>query len=210
MYKNGLKSLKGSRGLISYLVLFILLIPVAALAQDDYSVRDLKAGKFIQDSSYIYTLPFEDNKKVFLIQAYESKMSHRGERALDFKIKKKTKICAARGGVVTAAREDSDKGGLKPENLSDGNYVTIKHSDGSVAHYWHLNKDGVMVNVGDTVKTGQWIGLSGNTGYSAFAHLHFEVQGYDAHGDYKQLATRFHTNKGIRYLRPGKFYRARQ
>jgi murein DD-endopeptidase MepM/ murein hydrolase activator NlpD len=191
------------------LALLFLFIPVWAFAQDDYSIRDLKAGRFTRDSSYIYTLPFEDNKKVFLIQAYESKMSHKGERALDFKVKKKTKVCAARDGVVVAAREDSDKGGLKPENLSDGNYISIRHSDGSVAHYWHLNKDGVIVNVGDTVKAGQWIGLSGNTGYSAFAHLHFEVQGYDASGNYKQLATRFHTNKGIRYLRPGKFYRSR-
>jgi murein DD-endopeptidase MepM/ murein hydrolase activator NlpD len=191
------------------LALLFLFIPVWTFAQDDYSIRDLKAGRFTRDSSYIYTLPFEDNKKVFLIQAYESKMSHKGERALDFKVKKKTKVCAARDGVVVAAREDSDKGGLKPENLSDGNYVSIRHSDGSVAHYWHLNKDGVIINVGDTVKAGQWIGLSGNTGYSAFAHLHFEVQGYDTSGNYKQLATRFHTNKGIRYLRPGKFYRSR-
>ena len=69
-------------------------------------------------------------------------------------------------------------------------------------------KDGAMVNAGDTVKTGQSIGLSGNTGYSAFPHLHFEVQGYDVTGNYKQLATRFRTNKGVIYLRPGKFYRA--
>ncbi len=59
--------------------------------------------------------------------------------------------------------------------------------DGSIAYYWHLQKDGVLVNIGDTVQTGQWIGLSGNTGYSAFPHLHFEVQGYDAGGNYKQL-----------------------
>ena len=120
--------------------------------QDQYSIRDLKAGKFKADSSYIYTLPFEKNKKVFLIQAYESKMSHKGERALDFKIKKGTRICAAREGVITAFRSDSDKGGLKDENLSDGNYISIKHSDGSIAHYWHLQKNGVLVNVGDTVK----------------------------------------------------------
>lgn len=175
--------------------------------QDQYSIRDLKAGKFKADSSYIYTLPFEKNKKVFLIQAYESKMSHNGERALDFKIKKGTRVCAAREGVVIALRGDSDKGGLKDENLSDGNYVSIKHSDGSIAHYWHLQKDGVLVNVGDTVKAGQPIGLSGNTGYSAFPHLHFEVQGYDASGNYVQLATRFYTRKGVIYLRPGKFYR---
>jgi murein DD-endopeptidase MepM/ murein hydrolase activator NlpD len=186
-----------------------LIIPaINCFAQDQYSTRDLKEGKFKDDSSYIYSLPFQDHKKVFLIQGYESKIfSHKGERALDFKVKQGTKICAAREGVVIALREDSDKGGLKQENLSDGNYISIKHSDGSVAHYWHLQKDGVMVSVGDTVKTGQWIGLSGNTGYSSFPHLHFELQGYDGSGNYKQLATRFYTNKGILYLSPGEFYR---
>lgn len=176
--------------------------------QDDYTIRDLKGGKFVTDNTPVYLLPFEKGKKVFLIQAYESKMSHKGERALDFKVKKKTKICAARDGVVIAAREDSDKGGLKPENLSDGNYISIRHADGSVAHYWHLIKDGVFVNEGDTVKAGQLIGQTGNTGYSAFPHLHFEVIGNDASGNYKQLATRFKTKKGIKYLRPAKFYRS--
>ena len=178
------------------------------IAQQQYSIHDLKSGKFVDDSSYIYSLPFNNNKKVFLIQAYDSKMSHKGEFALDFKIKKKTKICAARNGVVIAAREDSEKGGLKPENMSDGNYISIQHSDGSVAHYWHLIKDGVLINVGDTITKGQVIGLSGNTGYSAFPHLHFEVVGNDGTGKIKQLPTRFYTNKGTVYLRPGKFYKA--
>jgi murein DD-endopeptidase MepM/ murein hydrolase activator NlpD len=189
--------------------IFFLLIPIAGFSQQ-YSINDLKNGKFKADSSFIYNLPFEDKKKVFLIQAYESKMfSHKDERALDFKVKNGTKICAAREGIVSSVREDSDKGGLKDENISDGNYVIIKHDDGSMAHYWHLQKDGVLVNIGDTVKAGQPIGLSGNTGYSAFPHLHFEVQGYDASGNYKQLATRFYTDKGVIYLRPGKFYKTR-
>ena len=180
------------------------------MAQQVYSIRDLKGGKFIDDSSYIYTLPFENNKKVFLIQAYDSKMSHKGEYALDFKVKKKTKICASRDGVVISARGDSDKGGLKPENISDGNHISIQHYDGSVAHYWHLGKNGALVKVGDTIEKGQVIGLSGNTGYSAFPHLHFEVVGNDGKGTYRQLPTRFRTNKGIVYLRPAHFYRVRQ
>ena len=191
-------------------VLFFIFIffSVVCIAQQDYSIRDLKEGKFKDDSSYIYSLPFENKKKVFLIQAYDSKMSHKGELALDFKVKKKTKICAARDGVVISAREDSDKGGLKPGNMSDGNYISIQHYDGSIAHYWHLIKNGVMVNVGDTITKGQLIGLSGNTGYSAFPHLHFEVIGNDGKGSIRQLPTRFYTNKGTIYLRPGHFYRA--
>lgn len=187
----------------------LLLLPISCFAQEQYTINQLKDGRFKEDKSFIYNLPFENKKKVFLIQAYESKMSHRDERALDFKIKKGTKICAARAGVVISAREDSDIGGLKPENLSDGNFISIKHDDESVANYWHLAKDGVEVSLGDTVTAGQWIGRSGNTGYSAFPHLHFEVQGYDSKGNFVQLPTRFYTQKGVIYLRPGKFYRTR-
>lgn len=191
-----------------FFILILLLNFYCCIAQQQYSISDLKSGKFKEDSSYIYDLPFENKKKVFLIQAYDSKMSHKGELAPDFKVKKKTKICAARDGVVISARGDSDKGGLKSENMSDGNHISIKHYDGSVAHYWHLIKNGTLVNVGDTVTKRQVIGLSGNTGYSAFPHLHFEVIGYDGTGAYKQLPTRFYTNKGTIYLRPGKFYKA--
>ncbi|HEV8283992.1 MAG TPA: M23 family metallopeptidase [Chitinophagaceae bacterium] len=188
-------------------IILLFLMPASCFSQTNYSIKDLKAGKFIGDASYVYALPFEKNKKVFLIQAYDSKMSHKGEIALDFKVKQGTEIYAAREGVVTSLRKDSDKGGLKDENLSDGNFIIIQHSDGSSAMYWHLQKNGVFINIGDTVQKGQLIGLCGNTGYSAFPHLHFEVQGYDAIGNYKQIPTRFQTNKGIRYLRPGKFYR---
>lgn len=191
-----------------FIFIFTFLHVHCCIAQQQYSIRDLKGGKFVDDSSYIYSLPFENNKKIFLIQAYDSKMSHKGEYALDFKVKKKTKVCAARAGVVVAARGDSDKGGLKPENISDGNHVSIQHADGSVAHYWHLVRNGVLVKIGDTIQQGQVIGLSGNTGYSAFPHLHFEVIGNDGKGNNRQLPTRFKTNKGIVYLRPAHFYRA--
>ncbi|MEO6613806.1 MAG: M23 family metallopeptidase [Chitinophagaceae bacterium] len=188
-------------------IFLLLLFPLSGIAQDEYSTRQLKDGKLKNDNSHIYTLPFEHLKKVFLIQGYESMFSHRGEKALDFKVKTGTKVCAARGGIVTAMRKDSDRRGLKQENLSDGNYIFILHEDGSVANYWHFEKNGVLVNVGDTVHTGQLIGLSGNTGFSAFPHLHFEVRGYDTAGNHVQVPTRFYTRRGVIYLRPGKFYR---
>jgi murein DD-endopeptidase MepM/ murein hydrolase activator NlpD len=193
---------------IYFFFFFLITIPLGVLGQSAYSTNDLKNGKFKKDTSYIYTLPFEHKKKVFVIQAYEGPFSHKGERAIDFKVKKGTKICAARPGIVTGMREDSDKGGLKPEFLSEGNYVIVQHADNSVAYYWHFRKNGVLVNSGDTVETGQVIGLSGSSGYSAFPHLHFEVQGYNKEGTMVQLPTRFYTQKGVIYLRPGKFYRA--
>lgn len=170
----------------------------------DKEIRDLKGGRVVTDNSFVYWLPFAEGKKKLLIQAYNSSFSHKGELSLDFKMKEGTPIRAARAGVVTATKADSDKGGLKDEYLSEGNHIIIQHDDGSVAMYWHLKKDGVLVKEGDNVKQGQLIGYSGNTGYTAFPHLHFQVQ--DKNGN--DIATRFLTRKGIRYLRPGRWYRS--
>jgi murein DD-endopeptidase MepM/ murein hydrolase activator NlpD len=151
----------------------------------------------------VYWLPYQKGKSFFLVQAANSNMSHKDELSLDFKMKKGSTICASREGTVIDARGDSDKGGLKEENLGDGNYIIILHSDSSISKYWHLEKDGVYVQVGDYVKKGQVIGVSGNTGYTAFPHLHFQVN--DKNG--RQILTRFHSKNGDIYLRPGNWYK---
>lgn len=177
-------------------------------SQTDRYVADLKAGRVENDTSHVYLLPYKAGARHLLIQAYHSKFSHKGEYALDFKMKSGSIICAAREGVVIALKEDSDAGGLKVEYLSQGNHIIIQHADHSQAMYWHLKKDGVAVNVGDTIKAGQLIGYSGNTGYSAFPHLHFEVNAFTKNGTFEQVPTRFYTQSGTKYLRPGKSYTA--
>jgi len=190
---------------MKYLLLLLIFPSLQSLGQKtEPALKDLKAGRVKPDSSFIYSLPYQVGRSYLLVQAYQSSLSHKGEYALDFKMKVGTKICAAREGVVIAARKDSEKGGLKPEMLSEGNYIVIEHADGSQAHYWHLQKHGVLVKPGDTVVQGQTIGFSGNTGYSAFPHLHFEV----SHPGKGQVPTRFRTTKGVKYLRPGKWYKA--
>ena len=187
----------------SFLIALCLFGFFPAAQLTDREISDLKGGRVKPDNSPVYYLPFSKGSKFLLIQAYNSKMSHTNEISLDFKMKKGSKICAARAGIVTAVKEDSDVGGLNNEYLSQGNHIIIRHNDGSTAMYWHLQKDGVLPNEGDSVMQGQHIGYSGNTGYSAFPHLHF--QAYDKDG--KNIATRFYTKKGIIYLRPGKWYK---
>jgi murein DD-endopeptidase MepM/ murein hydrolase activator NlpD len=150
---------------------------------DDLTVRDLKQGKYLNDSSYVYWLPYEDGRSYVLVQAYDSKRySHKNEFSLDFKMKAGTKIHAAREGVVIEVKEDSKEGGVDPKLLDDGNHIVIRHSDGTFGGYWHLKHEGVLVNKGDSVSKGQLIGLSGNTGYTAFPHLHFWVYQRDDEG----------------------------
>ncbi len=167
----------------------------------------LQKGKGKDDSSFIYHLPYEENTSHLLVQGYFSRYTHKNRAALDFKMKKGTKICAVRDGVVLRLKEDGNKGGSNAKYRSFGNFVVIQHEDSSRSGYWHLQFNGVLVNVGDTVKQGQVIGLSGKTGYTYFPHLHFIVWRSDGKGQWTQIGSRFQTNKGIRYLRPFRFYR---
>ncbi len=189
---------------LSFIFLFTFFNFYASAQLTDTEIRNLKGGRVKTDNSYVYFLPYEKGSRFLLIQAYNSKFSHTNELSLDFKMKKGSEICAAREGVVTATKEDSDVGGMRDEYYNQGNHIIITHIDGSVAMYWHLKKEGVVVNIGDTVSKGQHIGFSGNTGYSAFPHLHFQVQNKDGN----DIATRFFTKKGIKYLRPGRRYKS--
>lgn len=190
---------------LSFTLLFLLTCTAVLSQLPDNVIHDLKGGRVKNDTSYIYWLPFEKGKKFFLIQGWQSNYSHKGELSLDFKMKTGTPIYAAREGIVTEVKEDSDRGGLKDEFLNEGNFVVIRHSDNSSAGYWHLQYNGALVSLGDSIKKGQLIGRSGNTGYSAFPHLHFWV--YSTPDNFKTIPTRFVTKKGIAYLRPGRYYR---
>lgn len=172
-------------------------------------IKWLQKGKIKDDSSYVYLLPFENNKAHLLVQGYFGNFSHKERAALDFKMKKGTKILAARDGVVTRVKEDGEKGGAKKEYRSEGNNIIIQHFDNSRSGFWHLQKNGSLVNVGDTVKRGQVIALSGNTGYTAFPHLHFIVWKNNDKGQWQQVPTRFETSKGIKYPKAWRWFRSK-
>jgi len=168
----------------------------------------LQNGEAANDNSYVYQLPYPEGKNHLVVQGYNSRLSHKGRLALDFKMKKGSPIHAARGGVVTSVEESFKKGGVNRKYYRKANAIIIRHSDGSNAMYAHLMYNGAAVNVGDTVQQGQLIGYSGSTGYSLFPHLHFLVWGPKPGGGRGQLPVRFQTKDGAKYLKPGKFYRA--
>lgn len=81
---------------------------------------------------------------------------------------KNVPVYAADDGVVYSTK-DNDKSGK-----SWGNFVKIKHNDGTYTLYAHL-RDGIKVKNGQNVKQGDQIGNMGNTGDSKGNHLHYEV-----------------------------------
>ena len=169
-------------------------------------VKLLQNGTIKDDTSYIYALPYEEGKSFRVIQGYFSRFTHKERAALDFNMKRGTNITAAREGLVIRVKEDGNRGGLNKKYRPFGNNIVIQHADGSRAGYWHLQQNGAVVTVGDSIKKGQLIGLSGQTGYAAIPHLHFLVW-TTRNGQWQQVATRFETSKGIKYLRSWKKYK---
>jgi len=203
------QAIKRSTGILYALTLLIAITTGCAISNNPQreELKGLQKGIIKDDSSFVYQLPYEAGKTHLLVQGYFSRYTHRNRAALDFKMKKGSKVCAVRDGVVIRVKEDGKKGGGNTKYRPDGNLVVIQHSDSSRSGYWHLKYNGVLVNVGDSVKAGQVIALSGKTGYTYFPHLHFIVWKSDGKGQWKQVGTRFQTNKGIYYLRPFRFYR---
>lgn len=164
-------------------------------------------SKTIPDTAFVYSLPYAKNTSHCVAQGYYSFFSHHGDFALDFKMKQGTGVYAAREGVVVFVREDETKGGIGKKHIGKANGVTIKHSDRTYAHYLHLQHNGALVTIGDTVRQGQLIGLSGSTGFSAFPHLHFEVTG-GMQTAKDEIPVRFRTEKGNIFLQPLRRYKA--
>ncbi len=124
----------------------------------------------------IYALPF---KKKDLIKAVSHPKAHFAHfrYAIDFILPEGTVLLAAKSGKVIDVKVDSNKGGANPKynNIKYLNYMTIQHSNGEFSQYAHLKHKSSSVKVGDKVKQGQPIALSGNTGFTTIPHLHFQV-----------------------------------
>ena len=113
-------------------------------------------------------------------QGYGGNFSHtdpENRYAVDFAAAIGTPVLAAREGVVMQVASDFDKAGLKREKYGGrANLIRILHDDGTMAVYAHLRTEGALVRIGQRVRAGQQIGLSGNTGFTTGPHLHFAVQ----------------------------------
>lgn len=142
-----------------------------------------------------YLLPYALDKHYRIVQGFGGGFSHRGASryAVDIAMPVGTPVHAARGGTVIDVVERHNRGGSSRRYSKYANFITIQHSDGTTGEYYHLKKNGAIVNIGDQVNAGQHIGYSGNTGFSSLPHLHFAIYRAKSHGNYESLPFRFKT-----------------
>ncbi len=112
-----------------------------------------------------YIKPISGGRKTsgFGLRKAPTKGASTNHKGQDWAIPVGTPVYASCGGTVAKAGWGSGYGYV----------VYINHIDGRQTRYAHLSK--ILVKAGQTVKQGERIALSGNTGVTTGPHLHFEM-----------------------------------
>lgn len=148
----------------------------------------------------IYHLPYDSGSSYKVSQSCNGKSTHYKDYnryAIDFSMPEGTPVLAARGGKVVDLYEYSIIGGRSKLDYRFGNFILIEHDDKTIAAYYHLKTMGALVDIGQQVKTGEFIGYSGNTGYSSGPHLHFVVNKTETARKKRSVKTRFASVRGV-------------
>lgn len=97
----------------------------------------------------------------------------KGHNGIDLAASIGTQVYSAHDGQVMGTGNTD----LTCAGASYGKWILIKHTNGLTTLYAHLSL--IKVSTGQTVKRGEVIALSGNTGYSTGPHLHFSLYASD-------------------------------
>jgi murein DD-endopeptidase MepM/ murein hydrolase activator NlpD len=100
-----------------------------------------------------------------VITSYGAKTNGKANDGINLAVPEGTPVKAAEDGVVAYSGNE-----LK----GYGNLVLIRHSNGYVTAYAHASE--LMVKRGDTIRRGQVIAKSGQSGEVASPQLHFEIR----------------------------------
>lgn len=122
----------------------------------------------------LYRLPWADGLSFAFAQpvTYFTKATL---HAVDIAMPEGTAVVAARAGVVEALAAHHGARADEEPLTYEGNFVRIRHGDGTAATYAHLRHRGVAVAAGERVQVGQLLAYSGATGEIDEPHLHFAV-----------------------------------
>ncbi|WP_305827703.1 M23 family metallopeptidase [Cohnella sp. LGH] len=130
------------------------------------AARENSASTFLFNSEFVAPLKGRLSTPFGYTRYVNGKLSN-SHMAIDLAVPEGTPIKAANDGVVALAED----------LYLSGNTIYLDHGMGLFSQYAHLSK--IQVEVGDTVKKGDIIGLVGSTGFSTGPHLHFTFWAHD-------------------------------
>lgn len=155
------------------------------IAGDSSELKNISIRNFLGDMNREVvlnkmTLPFSKGEQHKIVQGYNGSHSHYlddySRNSLDFDLKTNDTVCAADDGFVVGVIKDYKDGGSNIRWRDYGNFITIYHPrSGVFTQYFHLTHNGSFVAIGDSVASGEPIGLAGETGWTDVEHLHFQA-----------------------------------
>jgi murein DD-endopeptidase MepM/ murein hydrolase activator NlpD len=138
----------------------------ARLAQASPTAEENEAETPVKASEATGALPtFRWPVRGKVIAGYGAKTNGKSNDGINLAVPEGTPVKAAEDGVVAYAGNE-----LK----GYGNLVLIRHSNGYVTAYAHASE--LLVKRGDTIKRGQVIAKSGQSGEVGSPQLHFEIR----------------------------------
>lgn len=170
-----------------------------AVIADTGSALTVKQTLADHDDGYVYRLPYADSVSYSVLQAYGSRLSHRGPEyyTVDFGMPEGTPVFSAREGTVVGIEDRFDQSCWQAHCDQYANYVEIRHPDGTLGRYFHLQQGSVIVEPGQWVNRGKPIARSGDTGFSNVPHLHFGVYQLTRDGVEQSIAVQFAVRGGL-------------
>ena len=115
-------------------------------------------------------------------QGCGGKMTHffkESHHAIDLRCPVGTPLLALADGVVTEVTEESHVSGIHCLNLCEWNSISIAGAGGITVEYVHIHPHSTTVKVGDAVKAGTVVAMSGSIGFAPEPHVHIEVHNTD-------------------------------
>jgi murein DD-endopeptidase MepM/ murein hydrolase activator NlpD len=127
----------------------------------------------------LYRLPWPDGPSFMFTQVpggrITSHITKATLHAVDIAMPEGVAVLAARAGIVEAVQAHHGASPDEEPLTYEGNFVRVRHADGTSATYAHLKYQGVAVTAGETIEVAQLLGYSGATGDVVDPHLHFVV-----------------------------------
>ena len=141
-----------------------------------------------QKPNGLYSFPMKRDDFLFITSPFGmrqdpmDKSKQQMHKGIDIRAKHDDVLATENGGKVVAVNHNTNTGG--------GKSVTVEYArtDGSKVQTTYMHLTSISVKVGDDVKAGQKLGVSGNTGTRTTGeHLHFGVKNISADGKVRDV-----------------------